>query len=69
MSSISNELVPLEEDAMEQAMAGQKQQAINYVYGTTYNEAITKISSLKEQFLDMLDTRTSYNAVTCFNIY
>ncbi len=67
MSSISNELVPLEEDAMEQAMAGQKQQAINYVYGTTYNEAITKISSLKEQFLDMLDTRTSSKVTTLTN--
>ncbi|MDE6615480.1 MAG: methyl-accepting chemotaxis protein, partial [Lachnospiraceae bacterium] len=37
MSSISNELIPLEENAMKQAMAGQKQQAINYVYGTAYN--------------------------------
>ncbi len=59
MSSISNELVPLEENAMHQAMAGGRQQAVNYVYGTEYNDAISKISSLKEQFLDILDKRTS----------
>jgi len=59
MSSISNELVPLEENAMHQTIAGKKQQAVNYVYGTKYNEAISKISSLKEQFLNMLDTRTN----------
>ncbi len=59
MSSISNELVPLEENAMNQTMSGKKQQAVNYVYGTEYNETISKIDSLKEQFLNMLDTRTS----------
>ena len=60
MSSISNELVPLEENAMHQAMEGKKQLAVKYVYGTEYNESISKISSLKEQFLDMLDQRTSF---------
>ena len=64
MSSISNELVPLEENAMHQAIAGQRQQAVNYVYGTEYNDAISKISSLKEQFLDMLDKRTSSKVST-----
>lgn len=64
MSSISNELVPLEENAMNQTMAGKRRQAVNYVYGTEYNDAISKISSLKEKFLDMLDTRTSSEVST-----
>ncbi len=59
MSSISNELVPLEKNAMEQAMDGKKEEAVNYVYGTEYNSAITQIRSIKEDFLNTLDERTS----------
>ena len=42
MSSISNELVPLEETAMRQTKGGQNEIAINYVYGEDYETAITK---------------------------
>lgn len=59
MSAISNELVPLEENAMKQAAGGQREEAVNYVYGTEYNDAIAKISSIKETFLNTLDERTS----------
>ncbi len=45
MSSLSNELVPLEEEA------------ISYVYGEEYSTSIAKINSLKEQFLSTLDAR------------
>ncbi len=58
MSSISNNLVPLEEEAMEQVQAGHMGEALNYVYGTDYNTAIAQINSLKEQFLSTLDLRT-----------
>lgn len=58
MSSISNNLVPLEEQAMENVQAGQLQEAINYVYGPEYTAAITEINALKEQFLTTLDSRT-----------
>lgn len=50
MSALSNELVPLEEAAMENVMNGKREEAIDYVYGTDYNTAITQINSLKEQF-------------------
>ncbi len=59
MSSLSNELVPLEEAAMKKVEQGQIQEAIDYVYGTEYNNSITKVNTLKEQFLQMLDDRTA----------
>ena len=57
MSALSNELVPLEEQAMQQVQSGQQSTAINYVYGEEYNSALAKITSLKEQFLADLDAR------------
>ncbi len=59
MSSLSNNLVPLEDEAMKNVQAGQMTEAIDYVYGKEYNSAIAKINSLKEQFLSNLDSRTS----------
>ena len=58
MSSLSNELVPLEEEAMNQVQEGELQEALNYVYGTEYSTAIAEINSIKEQFLSDLDERT-----------
>lgn len=58
MSALSNELVPLEEESMKMVQNGDKENAIAYVYGKDYSTAITKINSLKEQFLSDLDTRT-----------
>ena len=57
MSALSNELVPLEEAAMENVMNGKREEAIEYVYGTEYNTAISEINALKEQFLNQLDER------------
>ena len=50
MSALSNELVPLEEEAMKNVQAGKREDAVDYVYGSDYSTAITKINSLKEQF-------------------
>lgn len=59
MSALSNELVPLESDAMESVKAGNKEAAIAYVYGDEYATNIAKINSLKTEFLTMLDARTA----------
>ena len=58
MSSISNNLIPLEEAAMKEVQEGRKEEALTYVYGPEYNTAITQINALKEQFLKDLDERT-----------
>ena len=58
MSALSNQLVPLEENAMNEVMAGNQADAVAYVYGEDYSTAIAKINLLKEQFLDALNTRT-----------
>lgn len=57
MSGLSNQLVPLEENAMQDAAAGDKTSAIQYVYGTEYNTSIAKINQLKSSFLEQLDQR------------
>lgn len=59
MSALSNELVPLEEEAMDRVSAGNKSAAIEYVYGDTYSQSIEKINKLKSDFLVMLDERSS----------
>ena len=59
MSTLSNNLIPLEDEAMKNVEAGQMEEAIDYVYGEEYNNSIAQISSLKEQFLSDLDNRTS----------
>ncbi len=58
MYSISNNLIPLEEKAMENVQNGFMKEAVNYVYGEEYNTSIAKINSLKEQFLEGLNIRT-----------
>jgi len=57
MYGLSNQLVPLEEQAMEQTQNGRQDAALDYVYGSEYNAAISQINSLKEQFLEHLDNR------------
>lgn len=59
MYALSNQLVPLEEEAMENVRAGKRSAALDYVYGTEYSESIAQINTLKEQFLSTLDKRTS----------
>lgn len=57
MSALSNNLIPLEEAAMEQAKSGKTNKAIASVFGSDYETEITKISALKQEFLTMLDKR------------
>lgn len=58
MSALSNELVPLESEAMKEVQAGEKEKAIAYVYGSEYSASIAKINELKEAFLTGLDARS-----------
>ncbi len=66
MSSLSNNLVPLEQEAMNQVQSGQIDAALGYVYGSEYSSAISQINSLKENFLSALEERTQshVNALT-----
>ncbi len=58
MFALSNQLVPLEEEAMNKVKAGDRETAIKDVFGPEYNSSIEQINALKEQFLSALDTRT-----------
>lgn len=58
MYALSNQLVPLEEQAMEQVQAGRQETAVNYVYGEEYSNSIVQINALKEDFLETLNNRT-----------
>lgn len=57
MSALSDSLVPLEEQAMSYAAAGDTQRALNYVYGSEYSSAISQINTLRNEFLTKLDER------------
>ncbi len=59
MSALSNELVPLEEEAMKKVEQGHIQEAIDYVYGADYSVSTQQINALKEQFLSTLNARTA----------
>jgi len=59
MSDISNELVPLEEQAMQRAKSGDRESAIDYVYGEDYSSSIAQINLLKNDFLAHLEKRTA----------
>lgn len=59
MASISNQLIPLEEKSMKLAAQGSYDPALDCVYGQEYNSSIGEINDLKNDFLEMLDQRTS----------
>lgn len=59
MSALSNTLVPLEEEAMENVKIGREDLAVAYVYGKEYSAVIEKINQIKSEFLIKLDTRAS----------
>ena len=44
IAQISNDLIPLEEEAMAYVDAGQNNKAIDIVYGSEYNEGVTQIN-------------------------
>lgn len=58
MSKISNELVPLEKNAMKNVEAGNMKAALDYVYGDSYAMQIAKIHTLQADFISALKDRT-----------
>ena len=58
MSSLSDSLVPLENEAISNVQNGRQDAALEYVYGSEYNAAISKIDTLKDSFLSELGNRT-----------
>lgn len=58
MSDLSNALIPLEEKAMKDAEAGNRYDAIQYVYGEEYDDSISKINQIQSDFLDALNERS-----------
>lgn len=57
MSGISNTLVPLEEIAMKDVALGDRNAAMDYVFGDEYSSSIEKINQIKSDFLNKLDNR------------
>jgi methyl-accepting chemotaxis protein len=62
MADLSNNLVPLEDQAMQMTMDGYQAQAIEMVFGPAYEQTIAQIRGHRDQFLTMLDTRASSEA-------
>lgn len=58
MSALSNNLVPLEDEAMKVRQEGDEIGAIDMVYGDYYNTTIDQINKIKTEFLNMLDQRS-----------
>lgn len=69
MSELSNNLIPLESEAMDKVVAGDKASAIEAVYGKTYVEGITNINEIKTNFLNMIDQRTKKEIEQRYKIY
>ncbi len=59
MSDLSNNLVPLEDQAMKEVKNGDKSTAVELVFGDEYKSTIKQIRQLQTDFLSMLEKRTS----------
>lgn len=70
--SLSNGLIPLEEEAMAAVLAGNFDEAIGYLYGEEYESGIGRINDGTADLIEKLDARTSKKAndisVTCYII-
>jgi len=58
ISSISDGLIPLEKKAMELTEQGHKEQAVNIVYGKEYQEGVSRIKSITEDFNTLINNRS-----------
>lgn len=55
--SISNDLIPLEEEAMEATVSQGISEAIGILYSTQYVDSSNKVLDLTDEFISMLDRR------------
>ena len=58
MSALSNNLVPLEEAAMQLTADGKTEEALEAVYGPGYEKEIASIREAQADFLNLLDIRS-----------
>ena len=58
MHALSNNLIPLEKNAMDLAAEGKTGAALEAVYGWSYLDWITRIRTAQTKFIRMLDDRT-----------
>ena len=58
MYALSNNLIPLEKEAMSLVMVGNTEGALKEVYGWSYEDWIARIRSAQAKFVTMLDERT-----------
>ncbi|MEG2441463.1 MAG: methyl-accepting chemotaxis protein [Acetivibrio sp.] len=61
ISTMSNNLVPLEEKAMESVKNGDLQAAITSVFGDEYEETVHKINELSDELISKIDHRLQIN--------
>ena len=71
ISSTSNNLVPLEEQAMKDVLESKLQEAIDTVYGTAYEDSFTIIHETTQKLIDeiaarMADETAKANKITIF---
>lgn len=57
MADLSNGLVPLEQEAITLAAAGDIQSAIDYVFGKEYEDTIARINDLSDKVIEDIQTR------------
>lgn len=62
ISSLSNNLVPLETDAFELGTAGDYDAAIESVFGESYGNTVTEINELSDKLIDTINARMSKKA-------
>ena len=58
MYAFSNNLIPLEEEAVDLVAAGDMSGALEIVYGWSYENWIGRIRNTQAKFIEMLNTRT-----------
>ena len=58
MHALSNNLIPLEREAMERVTAGDRLSALESVYGWSYDDWISRIRSTQTRFIKTLEERT-----------
>lgn len=61
MASISNDLVPLEDKSMELASKGNTEEAVAILYGDQYQDGMTQIGVIAENFRKSIETRMQEN--------
>ncbi len=59
IASLSNGLVPLEENAMANVKAGYVQEAQDYVFGKEYEETVRQINALTDSTIEAIQNRLS----------